>query len=60
MAQLKIKLVKSTIGKPSNQKLTAKALGLTKLQRSVTKPDNPHIRGMVATIAHLVDVEEVK
>jgi large subunit ribosomal protein L30 len=59
MGQLKIKLVKSTIGKPGNQKLTAKALGLTKLQRTVVKPDNQHIRGMVATIAHLVEVEEV-
>jgi large subunit ribosomal protein L30 len=59
MSQLKIKLVKSTIGKPKNQKLTAIALGLTRLQRVVTKPNNEHIRGMVATISHLVEVEEV-
>lgn len=59
MAELKIKLVKSTIGYPKNQKLTAKALGLTKMQKTVVKPDNHHIRGMIKTISHLVEVEEV-
>lgn len=58
MAEVHIKLVRSTIGYPKNQKLTAKALGLTKLQKTVVKPDNHHIRGMIKTIAHLVEVVE--
>lgn len=58
MAKLQIKLVKSTIGYPKNQKLTAKALGLTKLNKTVEKVDNPQVRGMINTISHLVEVVE--
>jgi large subunit ribosomal protein L30 len=58
MAELQIKLVRSTIGYPKNQKLTAVALGLTKMQKTVVKVDNPQVRGMIKTIAHLVEVVE--
>lgn len=58
MKELKITLVKSPITCPKNQRLTLKALGLTKLNRSVTKPDNEAIRGMIKTVSHLVRVEE--
>ncbi len=58
MKTIDIKLVRSTIGRPKNQKLTAKALGLTKMNRVVTKVDNPQIRGMVKIISHLVEVTE--
>lgn len=58
MAELQIKLVRSTIGYPKNQKLTAKALGLTKMNKTVVKVDNPQVRGMIKTIAHLVEVVE--
>ncbi|MCL2376092.1 MAG: 50S ribosomal protein L30 [Defluviitaleaceae bacterium] len=59
MAELKITLVKSPIGRKPNQRLTVKALGLGKLNSSVVQKDNPAIRGMVRTINHLVKVEEV-
>lgn len=58
MKQLKITLVKSPITCPKNQRLTLKALGLTKLNRTVEKPDNEAIRGMIKTVSHLVRVEE--
>ncbi len=57
---LKIKLVKSTIGFAQNQKDTVKALGLRKLNQEVVRPDNAPIRGMIFTVKHLVSVEEVK
>ena len=60
MAQLKIKLVKSTIGCPQDQKDTVKALGLRKIGQVVKRPDNPAIRGMVFKVKHLVSVEETK
>ncbi|SJZ91659.1 large subunit ribosomal protein L30 [Pilibacter termitis] len=60
MAEVKITLVKSPIGRPENQRITAKTLGLTKMHKTVVKPDNAAIRGMINTISHLVDVEEVK
>lgn len=60
MAQVKVTLVKGLIGHKPNQIKTAKALGLTKRNSSVVKEDNDMIRGMINTISHLVEVEEVK
>jgi len=59
MAQLQIKLVRSTIAGTPKQKKTAIALGLTKLQKTVTKTDTPTIRGMISVINHLVEVTEL-
>jgi large subunit ribosomal protein L30 len=57
--QLRITLVRSTIGRPGVQGRTVKALGLRKLNSVVVRPDNPSIRGMVNSISHLVKVEEL-
>ena len=59
MAELKITLKRSVIGRPQNQRDTVKALGLTKINSSVVKPSNEAIKGMINTVSHLVDVEEV-
>jgi len=59
MADLKITLVKSTIGALEDQKATVKALGLRKTNSTVVKPDNACIRGMIFKVKHLVKVEEV-
>ncbi len=58
-SSLKITLVKSTIGQKQNQKDTARSLGLRKMHQTVIRPNNPQMRGMVFTIRHLVQVEEV-
>jgi large subunit ribosomal protein L30 len=57
--QLKITLVKSTIGRPADQGRAVKSLGLRRLHHSVIRPDHPSIRGAVQKISHLVTVEEV-
>ena len=59
MAQLKVTQVRSGIGTKPNQRKTLKALGLKRIHDSVVKEDRPEIRGMVATVPHLVTVEEV-
>ncbi|MDR2183866.1 MAG: 50S ribosomal protein L30 [Clostridiales bacterium] len=59
MAQLKITLTRSPIGRKPDQKLTVKALGLGKMNSSVVQKDNPAIRGMIRKVSHLVTVEEV-
>ncbi len=59
MAQLKITLVKSTIGSLKDQKATVQALGLRKIRSEVTHEDTPAIRGMIFKVKHLVKVEEV-
>ena len=55
---IKITLTKSPITYAKNQRETLKALGLTKMQKTVEKPDNEAIRGMIKTVAHLVTVSE--
>ena len=58
MANLKITLVKSTIGAVPKHKRTVEALGLKKTGRTVVLPDNAATRGMVKQVQHLVKVEE--
>ena len=58
MATLKIKLVKSTIGRKQDQIATVKALGLRKIRHVVEHNDTPQIRGMINKVSHLVAVEE--
>ena len=58
MADLKITLVKSTIGAVPKHKKTVEALGLKKLNKTVVLPDNDSVRGMIRMVSHLVKVEE--
>lgn len=58
--QLKITLVKSTIGCLKKQKQTVEALGLKKIRQSVVKKDNEAMRGMIFAVKHLVKVEEIQ
>ena len=59
MAQLKITLVKSPIGRGVKQQATVKALGLNKLGKTVVKESTPAIQGMITKVSHLVKVEEI-
>jgi large subunit ribosomal protein L30 len=58
--QVKITLVKSTIGQKPAKVATVRSLGLKKLNSSVIQEENDAIKGMIASVAHLVTVEEVK
>jgi large subunit ribosomal protein L30 len=58
VAKLKITLVRSLIGRPEDQKVTVRAIGLTKTNHSVVKEDTPQIRGMINKVEHLLKVEE--
>ena len=59
MAQLKVQQRKSSIGCKINQRETLRTLGLKRIGDVVVKEDRPEIRGMLATVPHLIDVEEV-
>ena len=50
--------VKSGIGSTQKIRATLTGLGLTKMQKTVTRKDTPEIRGMLAKVQHLVRVEE--
>ncbi|WLR41998.1 50S ribosomal protein L30 [Bacillus carboniphilus] len=56
--KIAITLTRSVIGRPENQRVTVKTLGLNKLNQTVIHEDNAAIRGMVNKVSHLVKVEE--
>ena len=55
---LLVTLVKSPIGYTNDQRATARALGLRRLQQTIEHKDTEAIRGMINKIVHLVHVEE--
>lgn len=59
MGKLKITQVRSTIDRKEAQKRTIEALGLGKIRKTVVQPDNEAIRGMVRSVSHLIEVEEI-
>lgn len=60
MASLKVTLKKSPVSQKTNQQLTVKSLGLRRVRQSVTVADTRANRGMIHTVRHLVEVEEVE
>jgi large subunit ribosomal protein L30 len=55
---IKVKQVKSVIGRPQKHRKTLKGLGLNKMHKVVTLEDTPAIRGMIFQVCHLVEVVE--
>jgi large subunit ribosomal protein L30 len=58
MADLKIKLVKSLIGRLEGHIATANSLGLRKISDEVSQPDNAQTRGKIFKISYLIEVKE--
>ncbi|MGD9201888.1 MAG: 50S ribosomal protein L30 [Chitinispirillia bacterium] len=56
--KIRIKQVKSAIGRLENQKRTLKALGIRRMGHTVEHNDTPVIRGMINRVEHLVCIEE--
>lgn len=56
--KIEITLKRSAIGRSKDQVETIKALGLRKLNDTVVQQDNASIRGMIAKVAHLIEVKE--
>ncbi|HUN55961.1 MAG TPA: 50S ribosomal protein L30 [Smithella sp.] len=57
---LKIRKIKSEIGRPEKHRKVLRGLGLNKLNSTVTLADTPQVRGMINKVIHLVSVEESK
>ena len=62
MAEKKVKItqIKSAIGYRHQTKDTLKALGIKKMNSSVVKVVSPAVQGMIASINHLLKVEDLK
>ena len=58
MATIKVKQIKSAIGRTKTQKRTLEALGLKKLHQVVEHEATPAILGLVAAVSHLVEVQK--
>jgi large subunit ribosomal protein L30 len=58
--KLKVTQVRSAIGRGTNQKRTLTSLRIHRLNHPVIHEDTPGIRGMIASIRHLLLVEEIK
>ena len=56
---LKIKQVRSVIGRPASQKRTMVALGLRKINHERTVVATPQVLGMIEKVKHLITVEEI-
>ena len=59
MTKIRIKQVRSKIDRPERQKRTLIALGLKKINQVVEHEGTPQIMGMVNSIKHLIEVEQV-
>ena len=54
---VKVTLRRSAIGTNPSQRKTLLGLGLGRIGKSVIVKDSPAIRGMIRTVAHLVETE---
>ena len=58
MSKIKIKQIRSRIGRPKDQKRTLDALGLRKMNQIVEHNVTPQIEGMIKKINHLITIVE--
>lgn len=59
MSKIRVTQRRSVIDRPKDQKVTVRRLGLHRINDSIIKDDTPAVRGMIAKVQHLVEVEEV-
>lgn len=55
---IKVKLIRSMIGRPPKQRKVLRGMGLTRLNKTVELKDTPELRGMINKVSHLVSTEE--
>ena len=60
MPKIKIKQLKSPIGRNNKQRKILISLGLNKINRERTLESNAAIQGMINKVKHLIKVDEVK
>ena len=57
MSKVKVKMVRSPIGCPPDQRATLKGLGLTRMHQERELEDTPAVRGMIFKVKHLIRAE---
>ena len=59
MDKIRIKQIRSKIGRPADQKKTMEALGFRKMNQVIEHESTPQILGMIKKVAHLLKVDIV-
>lgn len=59
-SMIRIKLIRSTIGRLASHKACVKGLGLRRMNHEVEVMDTPENRGMINKIEYLLEVQESK
>ena len=60
MKKLKIKQVRSGIGRPERQKRTLEALGFKRMNQTIEVEVSPQVQGMIDAVSHLIEVVDDK
>jgi large subunit ribosomal protein L30 len=58
MAKITVRQTGSPIRRTKDQRATLVGLGLNRVGRTATLEDTPSVRGMIAKVAHMVEVVE--
>jgi large subunit ribosomal protein L30 len=53
---LRLRLARSGIATPVDQKATIRALGFRRVGQTIERPDTPETRGRIRKIRHLVEI----
>ena len=60
MGKVKVTQVRSAVSRGAKQQGTIRALGLRRIGDSSIHDDKPEIRGMIRSVIHLLEVEEIE
>jgi large subunit ribosomal protein L30 len=58
MAKITVRQIASPIRRKSDQRSTLVGLGLNRIGRQSELEDSPSVRGMIAKVAHMVEIVE--
>ncbi|OZB36390.1 MAG: 50S ribosomal protein L30 [Halothiobacillus sp. 14-56-357] len=59
-SMIRVKLIRSTIGRLASHKACVKGLGLRRMNHEVEVMDTPENRGMINKVEYLLEVQESK
>jgi len=57
--EIRVKLVRSMVGRPEKHRKILKSLGLTRMHKAVARYDTPQIMGAIRKVQHMVEVSQV-
>jgi large subunit ribosomal protein L30 len=56
---IRVKLVRSMVGRPEKHRKVLRSLGLTRMHKTVTLYDTPQILGAIRKVKHMLEVRQL-